>query len=333
MRKIEGRCRSSYYEVARLIKTRKSVFIVGAGISTASGIPDFRSPSGLFSHIKKKYNLTGEDLFTESVVRASEKHRRIYMEFVGKMKALLEEAGPTETHSLLAHLEKRYRTRIYTQNIDGLEEKAGMGKRGRVVYLHGTMAMLACERCRHRAEYTLERNREIAEGRDVQCPACIKREEERAQMGKRLRGVGRLSPDIVLYGGYNSEETEIARKVKSDMDLSVLVAMGTSLRVYGVKQMVREMSRGVRTSGGLSIYVGRELPQKSMEKCFDLYFSGECDMFSKRLREVMSGAEILRDLRRVSLEDRREHPSQIDVIVDDVKRLSIESCKRVDVRE
>lgn len=308
MKRMEIGTSASYLEVAKLIKEEKTVFVVGAGISTSSGIPDFRSKGGFFENIKRRYGLDGEDIFTAPIVNSSEEHKRTYVRVMGEMKSLLEHALPSKTHRFLGRLQKSASMRIYTQNIDGLEEKSGIGAgkhKRKIVYLHGSLNSLACDRCHHRTMYTRTENQRFLEEGQVPCPSCESKQRERQAAGKRPLKGGLLLPDVVLYGGYHPASHEIAATAQQDRDLSLLVVMGTSLRVYGVQTLVRELGRRAKERGGLRVYVGREKPAQGMQGSFDAWFCGECDDFSEELENVIKGGAILRDLRRYSLEQKR----------------------------
>lgn len=332
MRRMNVLSSASYLGIAKHVRESKSVFLVGAGISTSAGVPDFRSPAGVFERIRKEHNLTGEDLFTASVINGNPAYKGLYIEVICRMKEVLAGATPSPTHQVLEKIHRAYNTRIYTQNIDGLEERTGIGAgkhRRKIVYLHGNLNFLVCSKCHHRTAYTPEANRELSAAKRKACPACARREAEQREMGRRPTPKGTLLPDVVLYGGYNPGALEIAKKMGADKDLSLFVAMGTSIRVHGVKHMSRELSRSARANGGLSVYVGREEPPKRMVAHFDMWFQGDCDTFSVELLGVIKGRAILRDIRRLSMEDRgaapaSRLPSIMDVLASGVKRMSIE---------
>ncbi|KAL6057147.1 NAD-dependent protein deacetylase sirtuin-3, mitochondrial [Balamuthia mandrillaris] len=136
-------------------KCKNVVVMVGAGISVAAGIPDFRSPnSGVYATLRKKYNLSDpRDLFTLSCFKEDPKP---FYKLVGELffPSSSDERGtsyryePTTVHRFLRLLhEKGVLLRVYTQNIDGLEEAAGL-PRYAVVQAHGSFRTASCVACR-----------------------------------------------------------------------------------------------------------------------------------------------------------------------------------------
>ncbi|GAA5934085.1 uncharacterized protein JCM15063_000550 [Sporobolomyces koalae] len=117
--------------LARSVLNAKKVAVVcGAGISTASGIPDFRSSSGLFESLKHKYpdaNIsTGRDLFDVGLF-ASEHNASIFYNMIAELKQQTDQVEPTSFHRWLKALDDEKKLfRVYTQNIDALEERAGL---------------------------------------------------------------------------------------------------------------------------------------------------------------------------------------------------------------
>lgn len=190
-----------------ILGSSHAVFFGGAGVSTDSGIPDFRSSDGLYGDGRQsnEYYLSRECLDTEP-----EKFFDFY-----KANMVYPDAKPNKTHTSLAYLESAGVIKaVVTQNIDGLHESAGSR---RVLPLHGTVQRGYCMDCRE--EYGLEH---IMNGGDV--PRC------------GLCG-GVVRPDVTLYGepldgGVFSEAAyEIS---KAD----VLVVGGTSLRVYPAASLI-----------------------------------------------------------------------------------------------
>ncbi|PIL33475.1 hypothetical protein GSI_04098 [Ganoderma sinense ZZ0214-1] len=114
--------------VQAIIKARRIVVVCGAGISVEAGIPDFRSSEGLFQSLKKDHPrlVSGEDMFDASVF-GSEDTTSQFCQMIARLSQLSEEAEPTTFHRFLRVLDDRGRLlRVYTQNIDALEEKSGL---------------------------------------------------------------------------------------------------------------------------------------------------------------------------------------------------------------
>ena len=177
------------------------VFFGGAGVSTESGIPDFRSVDGLYN---QKYAWPPEEILSRTFFDAQpEEFYRFYRD-----KMLCLEAKPNAAHRKLAELESAGRLRsVVTQNIDGLHQLAGSR---RVWELHGSVHRNYCMRCRR--PYSVE---SIKEGQGVPTCSCG----------------GIIKPDVVLYEeGLDSATIEGAVADLRAADL--LIIGGTSLAVY-----------------------------------------------------------------------------------------------------
>ena len=185
------------------------VFFGGAGVSTESGIPDFRSPDGLYN---QQYKYPPETIISHSFYqRYPEEFYRFY-----KDKMLYPDAEPGITHLALAKLEKEGKLKaVITQNIDGLHQKAGSCN---VIELHGSVLRNYCERCH--TFYNLDY---IVNSDGV--PKCEK-------CG------GTVKPDVVLYEeALNDENMSDALRYISEAD--TLIIGGTSLVVYPAAGLVR----------------------------------------------------------------------------------------------
>lgn len=182
-------------------QTDNLVFFGGAGVSTESGIPDFRSVDGLYN---QKYDYPPETILSHTFYRKNtEEFYRFYRD-----KMLCLWAKPNAAHLKLAQWEQEGKLKaVITQNIDGLHQAAGSKK---VLELHGSVLRNYCERCHkfYDAEYILN---------STGVPTC--------ECG------GSIKPDVVLYEeGLNSEVLQEAIRCISNAD--VLIVGGTSLAVY-----------------------------------------------------------------------------------------------------
>lgn len=178
------------------------VFFGGAGVSTESGIPDFRSVDGLYN---QEYDYPPETILSHSFYRRKpEEFYRFY-----RKKMLCLDAEPNITHRKLAELEQAGKLKgIVTQNIDGLHQKAGSKN---VMELHGSTLRNYCEKC-----YEFVSAEDILHSEGVpKCPKCG----------------GPVKPDVVLYEeGLNQKTLQDAVWHISHADL--LIVGGTSLAVY-----------------------------------------------------------------------------------------------------
>ena len=178
------------------------VFFGGAGVSTESGIPDFRSVDGLYN---QKYEYPPETILSHSFyIKYPEEFYRFYRD-----KMLCLDAEPNITHKKLAELEAAGKVKaVVTQNIDGLHQLAGSK---RVLELHGSVHRNYCRKCGKGfdAEYVRD-----YPGKVPLCDAC-----------------GTIKPDVVLYEeGLNQQTLEDAVFYISHADM--LIIGGTSLAVY-----------------------------------------------------------------------------------------------------
>ena len=189
------------------------VFFGGAGVSTESGIKDFRSVDGLY-HMKFKY--PPETMLSHSFF---ESHTEEFYDFYRKQLMPPEDIAPNAAHLRLSQLEQEGKLRaIVTQNVDGLHEKAG----SKVIYnLHGSIYQNRCMRCGKRFDGP-EGARVIREANGI--PRC--------DCG------GIIKPDVVLYEeGLDQDVLEGAIHAIANAD--VLIVGGTSLTVYPAAGLIR----------------------------------------------------------------------------------------------
>ncbi|KAJ6570121.1 DHS-like NAD/FAD-binding domain-containing protein [Mycena vulgaris] len=116
--------------IKAILKAKRIVIVCGAGISVQAGIPDFRSPEGLFQTLKrdnpKEALASGKDLFDASVFH-SENTTALFCQMIARLSELSNAAEPTPFHNLLRTLDDRGKLlRVYTQNIDAIEQKSGL---------------------------------------------------------------------------------------------------------------------------------------------------------------------------------------------------------------
>lgn len=177
------------------------VFFGGAGVSTESGIPDFRSVDGLYH---QQYDYPPETILSHSFyMKNKEEFYRFY-----RAKMLCPDAQPNTAHKKLAEWEMQGRLKaVITQNIDGLHQKAGSKK---VLELHGSVLRNYCEKCH--AFYSME---EIMEQSGVPKCSCG----------------GDIKPDVVLYEESLRAQV-IEESVRAIAQADVLIIGGTSLVVY-----------------------------------------------------------------------------------------------------
>lgn len=189
-------------------KSGKIVFFGGAGVSTESGIPDFRSADGLYN---QKYSVPPETMLSHSYYIS---HPQEFYKFY-RDKMLCLEAKPNKAHLKLYELEKAGKLLgIVTQNIDGLHTKAGCSK---VYELHGSVYRNYCRKC----------------GK-LYGPEYIK---ETSGVPKCTCG-GIIKPDVVLYEESLNDET-VENALNAIENADCLIVAGTSLTVYPAAGMIR----------------------------------------------------------------------------------------------
>ena len=193
------------------------VFFGGAGVSTESGIPDFRSVDGLYN---QKWKYPPETILSHSFfLRDPEEYYRFH-----RAKLVIEGVKPNRAHLRLAELEKEGKLRaVVTQNIDGLHQAAGSKK---VLELHGSILRAYCSKCRR--PYPAE---QMNHGEGV--PRCV------------CGGI--IRPDIVLYEepldqGVMSEAIHYIRGAE------ILIVGGTSLNVYPAAGLINYYRAGILQS-------------------------------------------------------------------------------------
>ena len=198
--------------LAPLIRRRQPcVVLTGAGVSTESGIPDFRSPTGLWATF---------DPLEYGSIEAFRRDPHKVWSFYKPRVAMLAEAEPNPAHLALAELERLGLVdAVVTQNIDRLHERAGSSE---VVEVHGSVRTSSCRACGER--YGIEQVLELLAAADAPvCPAC----------GEILK------PDVVFFGELLPVE-EIERAFELARKAGLLLVVGSALEVHPVAALPLE---------------------------------------------------------------------------------------------
>ncbi|MBF1104695.1 MAG: NAD-dependent protein deacylase [Solobacterium sp.] len=185
------------------------VFFTGAGVSTASGIPDFRSTDGLYN---QKYQFPPEEILSHHFFKQhTEEFFRFYRD-----KMLYPDVKPSFVHQYIASLEKHNKkVTVITQNIDGLHQLAGSTN---VLELHGSILRNTCMQCH--TKYSLD---EILKMDTVpHCPKCN----------------GIIKPDVVLYEE-GLDENILNQSLHALQTSDTCIVLGTSLVVYPAAGLLR----------------------------------------------------------------------------------------------
>lgn len=231
------------------------VFFGGAGVSTESGIPDFRSKDGLynqkdvnFEKFQPEYLLSKDCLFNNP---------KVFYSFY-RQKMDTRNVNPNIAHYYLAELEKQGKLKaIVTQNIDGLHQKAG----SKVVYeIHGTTQKNYCHKCKkeYPEDFIFNSNLDI--------PKC------------ECRGL--IRPDVTLYGeNLPKDAVEMAREAISNADM--LIIAGTSLQVYPASDFVYDFR------GKHLVIINREKLNISINEECDIQINDSLGNVIEKLKEVV----------------------------------------------
>ncbi|GAV51678.1 hypothetical protein ZYGR_0AF01490 [Zygosaccharomyces rouxii] len=298
-----------------LNRSKKIIVLTGAGISCNAGIPDFRSSSGLYQMVKKQFPeismRSGQEMFDISLFR-DELKISMFATFMEKLYSSVRLAQPTKTHKFIAHLKNRNKLlRCYTQNIDGLEENLGLEmstneqdpnvigtsfnarwKNYDVVQLHGDLNTLACTRCFHIFPWNRYWCRSFRRGELPTCPQCEEKNWKRCQEGKRqIDNTGCLRPNIVLYGENHPSSESIAQGLNLDISRGrsdFFIIMGTSLKVDGIRKVVRQIAKQVHERGGIVLLINKtSIGDSSWHGLIDYQILTDCDSWVTHLQEQL----------------------------------------------
>ena len=185
--------------------SRRALIFTGAGISTGSGIPDFRGPQGVWTRRQPVYY---QDFMTSEAARIE------HWDYKLEGWEAFRTAQPNETHRAIVKLEKAGKLRmVVTQNIDGLHTLAGNSP-DRLVELHGTNSLVECQSCNWRGDpqphFDFFR---------------LHRKTPRCECG------GFLKPATISFG-QNLNTSELERAHRAAMEADLVVALGSTLSVY-----------------------------------------------------------------------------------------------------
>lgn len=196
-------------------ESQNIVFFGGAGVSTESNIPDFRSEQGLY-HAKQAYGYAPEEILSHTFFM---RHTETFFDYY-KHNLIYPDARPNKAHLALAYLEQQGKLKaIVTQNIDGLHQKAGSRK---VYELHGSVLRNYCMDCgaAYDLDYTLDSAH--CRGSIPICPQCG----------------GIIKPDVVLYEEALDEDCMLGA-IRAIEAADTLIIGGTSLAVYPAAGLIR----------------------------------------------------------------------------------------------
>lgn len=190
-------------------KYKNIIFMVGAGISTTAGIPDFRSKTGLFHQLQEKYGMDSPEEFFQK--KTFLEKPEFFYEFCKIFD--LSHIKPTLTHKFMKYMVEQGNVKyVFTQNIDGLELKAKIPVE-KIVFAHGSFTEGHCAKCNKKVDIQ-KINEGINNGNIIYCEICG----------------GPCKPNVVFYGEDLSED--FYKKADESRDCDLVIIMGTSLQVY-----------------------------------------------------------------------------------------------------
>lgn len=272
-------------------------------------------------------NIKGKDLF-DSILWKDPLSTSVFYSFIASLRKKIREEVKvtTPTHRFIRTLRDSQKlVRCYTQNIDGLEAREGLctelergkGSRSRftkktlalpkaparklpggdqyggceVVQLHGDLDTLRCTLCQKICGWE-EGGREalLLSGKAPECLSCTLQDQGRRDRGKRGTKIGTLRPNIVLYGEEHPAANAVSLITTNDLSFApdVLLILGTSLHVHGLKVLVKEFAKAVhaRAGGkGKVIFVNLTKPSESVWKdVIDYWVSMDCDQWVGGMR-------------------------------------------------
>ncbi|UCF04045.1 MAG: Sir2 family NAD-dependent protein deacetylase [bacterium] len=246
--------------LATLVREAVNITVLtGAGISTESGISDFRSPGGVWD----RYN--PDDLNFQSFL-SSEESRKIYWKFHREFYLPMKLSKPNDAHYALAELEQMGKLQcVITQNVDNLHQRAGSSP-DKVIKIHGTACMVRCLACG--ATFDREEiERRIDEGEEVpRCESCN----------------GLLKPATVSFGQPMPEE-ETSRAFEMARSSDLFVVLGSSLVVYPAAQLPFE---AINSGAKLAII---NLTATPYDNYADVVIHAKCGETMKRMIELVKG--------------------------------------------
>ena len=225
---------NKYQEIVEGLRNntfKNIMFITGAGISTAAGIPDFRSKDGCFAQVQKKYNLSyPEQLFQLSSFK---QNPGPFYDFCKGFN--IDHCKPTKTHLFMGYLcKKNIVKKIYTQNVDGLELKAGVPI-NKMVFAHGKITEAACPSCGKEYDINVLKNEYVMKDKIMYCESCNTP----------------IKPKVIFYG--ESLPLSFILNFICIFGCDLAFIMGSSLRVYPFNQLPDKLP-----SGTWKVFINKE---------------------------------------------------------------------------
>lgn len=229
---------------------------------------------------------------------------------MAELKSLISTANPTPTHSFIRSMQQKGQLmRCYTQNVDCLEDPLELP----VVRLHGSMDTVKCNLCCSSFSFSTEYEDQFRLGNPPVCPHCENIDNERVRLGKRQLSMGTLRPNIVLYNEDHPESETIGRMQTTDIRKrpDLLIVMGTSLKIPGLKKFIKEAARMIHANSkqGKVVFVNRTAPTKEWEKIFDYEVIGDTDDWVNIMEPKLAHHEAITAERIARLKQKKLNPT------------------------
>ncbi|MCJ1355047.1 MAG: hypothetical protein MMC33_005038 [Icmadophila ericetorum] len=276
----------------------------------------------------KRGSIKGKDLFDSSLWKDRISTSVFYTFIASLRKKVQEVRGTSTTHKFIRTLrDRRKLVRCYTQNIDGLESREdlsmdlelGKGHRRRftkkvvevpeatanalpatrldrgceVVQLHGDLDMVRCRICCKTSQWGITEQESFINGHTPECHQCMQQDRDRRDRGMRGTAIGTLRPNIVLYGEEHPSADLLSPITTHDLGLApdILLIMGTSLKVHGLKVLIKEFAKAVhQKKNGKVIFVNLTKPASSTwDGIIDYWVDMDCDAWIKDVRKRRPG--------------------------------------------
>lgn len=268
--------------------------------------------------------VVGKDLPDHCLIQDNTQ-RPLFAQFIGTLARMSEDSQPTLFHKLLKKLEdRRTLVRAYTQNIDGLELKAGTSTYHRTrredehrpfkcIPLHGGLQYLYCQLCGAVEDMVVHCD-QLRSGRFPGCGACKRTQEARREAGKRVQGIPQMLPDVVLYDQQHPDAQGImefqAQDLSGGKGIDLLLVVGTGMHVVGTQRIIRQFAQQVQRnrershSGPCSIYLNLDFKRrKKWETTFDIWVQADCQVVAKAVLTAMEEEDMGSDLPAVHSQD------------------------------
>lgn len=280
-------------DVARLIeKASKVILLTGAGVSVSCGIPDFRSKGGIYDTVQKQYDLPDPHMVFD--LDEFEHNPGLFYSFAKHIMPS-SQLRPSATHRFIAELSRRGKLlRDYSQNIDGLERRAGVPA-DQLVLCHGSFLTAQCmvESCSSQVPGSSILD-DVKNGVVPRCKDCIKRRDKTPRTQRRhprnerknanddgggdnIDDSGVMKPDIIFFG--EPLPPHVDNCMESDVNQADLVlVLGTSMKVNPIASLPRLFRDDVPR-----ILVNREVVNYE----FDVELMGDCDVVVHHLRSAL----------------------------------------------